>query len=125
MPTTFSGQGESAALSNDFIIKEVDARMAMRTGRAEKRIHLELPVQISRAQSLGLTELIEQATTENVSSRGIRVLTRRALPPQERLLVTPLVGSETPTPARVVYCQALAGELFGVGLRFQDEKRAT
>jgi hypothetical protein len=98
--------------------------MAMRTGRVEKRIHLEMPVQISRAQSLGLTDLIEKAITENVSSHGIRVLTRRALLPHERLLVTPLVGSEMPTPARVVYCQPLAGQLFGVGLQFEDEKTA-
>jgi hypothetical protein len=82
-----------------------------------------MPVQISRAQSLGFTDLIEKATTENVSSRGLRVLTRRALLPHERLLVTALVGSETPTRARVVYCQPLAGELFGLGLQFEEERR--
>jgi hypothetical protein len=97
--------------------------MPTRTGRVEKRIHREMPVQISRARSFGFTDLIAKATTENVSSRGIRVLTRRALLPHERLLVAALVGSETPTLARVVYCQPLAGELFGLGLQFEEEKR--
>jgi hypothetical protein len=98
--------------------------MAMRTGRVEKRMPRKMPVQISRAQSLGLTKLIEKTTTENVSSRGVRVLTRRALQSQEWLLVTLLVGSEMPRSARVVYCQPLAGELFGVGLQFEEEKTA-
>jgi hypothetical protein len=98
--------------------------MTTGTGRVEKRIHLETPMQISRAQSLGVSDLIERATTENVSSSGVRVLTRRAFRPQERLLLKPLVGGEMPKPARVVYCQALAGDLFGVGLQFQEETAA-
>lgn len=98
--------------------------MATGTGRVEKRIHVEMPMQISRAQSLGVSDLIEKAITENVSASGVRILTRRAFRPQERLLLKPLVGGEMPKPARVVYCQALAGELFGVGLQFQEEKSA-
>jgi hypothetical protein len=42
-----------------------------------------------------------------------------ALPPQERLLVTSLVGSGEPKPARVVYCQHLGEGVFGVGLQFE------
>lgn len=98
--------------------------MTTGTGRVEKRMHLKMPVQISRLQKPGHTDLIGEATTENVSSRGVRVLTRRALQPQEWLLVTPLVGSETPTRARVVYCQPHAGELFAVGLQFQEDRTA-
>lgn len=96
--------------------------MTTGTGRVEKRVHLMMPVRISRVRRPGHTDLIGPATTENVSSRGIRVLTRRALQPQEWLLVTPLVGNEMPTRARVVYCQPHAGELFAVGLQFQKEK---
>jgi hypothetical protein len=98
--------------------------MATEAGRVEKRTHLKMPVQISRGQNLGLADVIENTTTENVSSRGLRVLTRSALQPQERLWVTPLIGSEMPKPARVVYCQPVAGELFGVGLQFQEGKNA-
>jgi hypothetical protein len=96
--------------------------MATETGRVEKRSYRKIPVQISRVQSLGLTEFIENTTTENVTSRGVRVLTKRALRPEERILVTPLVGGEVPVLAQVVYCQPLAGERFGVGLQFKEEK---
>jgi PilZ domain len=98
--------------------------MAMRTGRVEKRIPLQMPVQISGAQILGPPEPIEKATTENVSTHGVRVLTKHPLPLHERLLVTSLIGSEEPKPALVVYCQPLTGDLFGVGLQFQKETTA-
>jgi PilZ domain len=94
--------------------------MATRTGRVEKRIPREMAVQISRVLSLGPAELIEKATTENVSTHGVRVLVKRALVPQERLLVISLsLGGEELIPARVVYSQPLADGLFGVGLQFE------
>jgi hypothetical protein len=96
--------------------------MATRTGRIEKRIHLEVPMQISGLQKPGFTDFPENTTSENVSTHGVRVLTKRALPPQERLLVTSLSGSEEPIPARVVYCQPLAEGVFGVGLQFEKGK---
>jgi len=95
--------------------------MATPPGRIEKRIHLQMPVEVSRMQSPGLGDFTEKATTENVSSGGIRVLIKRALLPDERLRITLLVGGERPTPARVVYCQPLAGALFGLGLQFEEE----
>jgi hypothetical protein len=93
--------------------------MSVQTGRVEKRIRLEVPVQISRLETPGITDLPEKTTTGNVSTHGIRVLTKRALPPQERLLVTSPIGSEEPIRARVVYCQPLAEGVFGVGLQFE------
>ena len=99
-----------------------DLEMATRTGRVEKRVHLEVPMQIFGLQKPGFTDLPEKTTTENISTHGVRVLTKRALPPQERLLVTSLNGSEEPMPARVVYCQPLAEGVFGVGLQFEQGK---
>ena len=93
--------------------------MATRTGRVEKRIPLEVPMQISRLQKPDPTDFAEKTTTENVSTHGLRVLTRHAILPQERLLVTSVSGSEEPKPARVVYCQPLAEGVFGVGLHFE------
>ena len=93
--------------------------MATRTGRIEKRIPIEVPMQIFRFLKPGSTDLGEKTTTENVSGHGIRVLSSRALPPQERLLVTSPMGSEEPKPARVVYCQQLREGVFGVGLQFE------
>lgn len=99
--------------------------MVTKAGRVEKRTHLKMPVQISRGQSPDLADVIENTSTENVCSRGVRVLTSHALQPREWLWVTPVVGSEMPKPARVVYCQPVAGQLFGVGLQFQEGKKAT
>jgi hypothetical protein len=98
--------------------------MATEAGRVEKRTHLKMPVQISRGRSPDLADIIENTTTENVSSRGVRLLTRRALQPREWLWITSVVGSEMPKPAQVVYCQPVVGELFGVGLQFQEGKKA-
>ena len=100
--------------------------MATWTGRVEKRIPLELPLQISGLKSLGLADLIEKTTgtTENVSTHGVRILTKRALLPQERLLVTSLIVREEPIPARVVYCEPLAGGVFAVGLQLQKAQLA-
>ena len=100
--------------------------MATRTGRVEKRTLLAVPMQLSRLQRQGSADLAEKTITENVSTHGVRVLTKRAVPPQERLLVASLVGNEEPIPARVVYCQPLAGGVFGVGLQFEqrEEKAA-
>jgi hypothetical protein len=93
--------------------------MATWTGRVEKRIPLERPLQISGLKSLGLADLIEKTTTENVSTHGVRILTKRALLPQERLLVTSLSAREEPIPARVVYCEPLAEGVFAVGLQLE------
>jgi hypothetical protein len=95
--------------------------MASRTGRFEKRIHRGVPMRIL-LQKPGSTDLLENATTENVSPHGARVLISRALPPQERLLVTSLSGNEEAKPARVVYCEPLAEGVFGVGLQFEKGK---
>jgi len=96
--------------------------MATRTGRVEKRVRRQVLMQISSLQKRGSRDLTEKTTTENISTHGVRILTKRALPPQERLLVTSLIGKEEPIPARVVYCQPLAAGVFGVGLRFEKEE---
>jgi len=102
--------------------------MATRTGRVEKRIRLEVPMEISSLQKLDPTDPAEKTTAENVSARGVRVLTKHAWSPQERLLVTSLtspIGNERSMPARVVYCQPLAEGVFGVGLQFEKGKATT
>lgn len=93
--------------------------MATRTGRVEKRVPREMAMQISGVQGLGPADLIEKARTENVSTHGVRVLTKRALLPEERLFIISLSAAEEPIPARVVYCQPLGEGVFGVGLQFE------
>lgn len=86
----------------------------MWTGRLERRTPLAVLLQVARTQTPGD---VEMATTENVSARGARVLTRRPLLPDEQVLVT-LRGGRIPFEARVVYCRPLPRGLFGVGLHF-------
>jgi len=89
--------------------------MSLRSGRLEKRIRLAVPVEIT---SLQYPSANEQATTENVCSLGIRVLTQQARELNERLMISSL-GGDLRTLARVVYCQRLPNGHFGVGMQFQ------
>lgn len=91
--------------------------MLAQSGRVEKRLRLAVPVQISSVLDATLTE---QTTTENVSSRGIRILTQRAMELKDRRWVKSIDG-DLQTLAHVVYCQRLTEGCFGVGLQFQGE----
>ena len=57
------------------------------------------------------------ASTENVSSRGMRVQTDRPWKPDTRLVVETSRGERSER-ARVVYCETLSGTTFAVGLVF-------
>lgn len=83
-------------------------------GRLEKRIRLTVPLELSSLQDPSATE---RTTTENVSSLGVRVLTRRSKERNERLLIKSL-ADDLRALARVVYCQRLADRRFGVGISF-------
>jgi hypothetical protein len=91
--------------------------MPARSGRIEKRIRLEVPVQISSLKDPGATE---RTTTENVCSLGMRILSQRFRASDERLMISSLIG-DLRTLAEVVYCQRLPDGRFGVGLRFQRQ----
>ena len=86
------------------------------TGRIEKRIRQAVPVQIASLQN---PSAMERTTTENVCSIGARVLSQAAKEPNERLLISSLVG-DLRSLARVVYCQRLPDGRFGIGLQFQE-----
>jgi hypothetical protein len=86
--------------------------MSVSSGRSEKRTPVELAVLLS---SLNERPFKERAFTENVSSRGLRAITKRIWQPGARLLVSFDVES-VPGLARVVYCQRLANKRFAVGL---------
>ena len=86
--------------------------MSERSGRLEKRIRLAAPVEILNPQNPAAAE---RTTTENVSSLGMRVLTRRARDLNERLMIRSL-GGDLQTLARVVYCQRVAENRFALGL---------
>jgi hypothetical protein len=90
--------------------------MSTKTGRVEKRTQIAVSVELWGTQDRGHGE---KALTENVSARGARVVTQRALQTQEGLLLN-LMGNSSRTQARVIYCQPLASGLFSVGLHFLE-----
>ena len=84
--------------------------------RAEKRIPMEVGVQIcGNEQAPG----VETTFTENVSSRGARVVTVRRWQPDDRVTILSLPGDFRAT-ARVAYCQSLRGDGFAIGVEFLE-----
>jgi hypothetical protein len=86
--------------------------------RCERRIPMEVGVHISGHVVLPGTET---TFTENVSSRGARVLTTRPWKPNDRLMLATLTGSFRSL-ARVTYCELVPKGEFAVGLEFLEPK---
>ena len=61
----------------------------------------------------------ETTFTENVSSRGARVLSVRRWKRNDRLMITSLTGSFQSV-ARVAYCELMPDAGFAVGLEFLE-----
>ncbi len=83
-------------------------------GRAEKRMRLSVPLELSKLQ---YPSDAERTVTENICSIGARVLSWRSMEPDERLMVR-FLEVNVRTQARVVYCQRLSHGQFGLGLQF-------
>jgi hypothetical protein len=90
--------------------------MFLRSGRRERRTRLAVAVQISSFREPAAKG---RTITENVCSRGLRILTDRQMGPDETLLVSCTTG-DVRVQARVVYCQRLPDGRFAVGLHFQE-----
>lgn len=76
---------------------------------------MEIPVYLV---SLKMPRTTERVLTENVSSHGARVVTKRRWQPGEDEWITPLSG-QFQLPAQVIYCEPLANGRFCVGLDFR------
>lgn len=92
----------------------------MRKPNAAKRLEKRLPMEVA-VQIAGNTQVpgVETTFTENVSSRGARVMTVRRWQPEDRLTLTSLPGDFRAL-ARVAYCQPLRGDGFAIGLEFLE-----
>ena len=86
--------------------------------RREPRVPMEVGVQISGHAGL---PGIESTFTENVSSRGARVLSTRRWKPGDQITIATLTGSFRAM-ARVAYCQFVPKSGFAVGLEFVEPK---
>ncbi len=84
--------------------------------RRETRIPMEVGVHITGHPALPGTET---TFTENVSSRGARVLSTRRWNPGDRLTISTLTGAFRSI-ARVAYCQLIPESGFAVGLEFVE-----
>jgi len=90
--------------------------MSWQEGRIEKRIRLAVPVELFKSEDPANSE---RTITENVCAHGARVLSRRAMQPNERLMVSLAEGDQR-IQARVVYCKRLPDGRVGVGLQFTE-----
>jgi len=89
---------------------------AFNAQRIEKRIPMEVAVHLSgNPQAPG----VEMTFTEDVSSRGARVVTVRRWQPDDHVVIASLPGDFRAT-ARVAYCQPRRGEGFAIGLEFLE-----
>ena len=84
--------------------------------RMENRIPMAVAIQISGNLRL---PGIEMTFTENVSTRGARILTQRAWRRNERVTVASAPGDFT-SRARVAYCERLCETGFAIGLEFLE-----
>ena len=84
--------------------------------RAEHRMPMSVAVHLSGHQQI---PGVETAFTENVSSRGARVISERRWRTEGRLNIALLPGDFRAN-ARVAYCHPLQDEGFAVGLEFLE-----
>ena len=86
--------------------------MSILAGRCEKRKPIELAAVLSRVNQ-GF--YMESTFTENKSSHGLRVITKKTWRPGARLVVR-FAEDDVEEEASVVYCQRLGNKKFAVGL---------
>lgn len=86
----------------------------MLKGRKHERHTTKMLVQLSNIDEPLVSEL---ASTENVSPKGVRVITERSWNPGSLVLVKSSNG-ELWARARAVYCQPISPKGYAVGLDF-------
>jgi hypothetical protein len=82
--------------------------------RAEERIAMKVMALLVRRDG---TLRVETGFTEDISSRGVRVVLTSKWTLDETIVVT-LPGFHFTSVARVAYCDSLGAERFGIGLEF-------
>ena len=93
-------------------------RQAFSFNRVERRIPMDIPVVLDGHRQM---PGVESTFTENVSSRGARVVSTRRWEHGERLTFASRTG-EFRSSARVAYCQPLQGDGFAIGVEFLEPK---
>ena len=83
----------------------------------EKRLPIIVVVCLKWAEREG-THGEERTYTDNISAHGARVFSRHPQQPGDDVMITPI--KEGTTCGRVVYCEMLADDRYGIGVKFQD-----
>jgi hypothetical protein len=89
-------------------------RQAYQVQRGENRVPMKVTVLLAGKHSM---MEVEKVFTENVSSRGVRVISTCQWLIDDTLLVA-LPGVHFTSAARVTYCDPLGDGRFGTGLQF-------
>jgi hypothetical protein len=89
--------------------------MSMKGQRIWRRQSVAVPVWITSLDNGGVFEL---TMTENISPRGVRVVTRKCWNTYEQVLVS--APPEFSSVARIVYCQPLPSEDFALGISLKN-----
>ena len=71
-----------------------------------------MAVMLTSPERVSRTEL---TLTQNISDRGARVFTKQVWSPNESLVIKSL-EADLESEARVIYCQALRGRVYAVGI---------
>ena len=87
-------------------------------GRSEARLALTMAVCLVNTKDSDAEELVY---TENVSSSGVRAVSKRRWQPGEDHRIVPMsVGVHLPV--RIIYCHPITKNSFGVGLKLHGSR---
>jgi hypothetical protein len=87
------------------------------TGRMERRLPIIVVVRLTNSPPAS-ADSEEKTYTDNISLRGARIFSKHAWQPGDALQVTPLNGYSAC--GKVVYCQRLTDDRYGIGVNFRD-----
>jgi len=87
------------------------------SGRMERRLPIIVVLRLAKPDSAG-TDGEEKTFTDNISAHGARVFSNHAWQLGDLVRLTPL--NEDAACGKVVYCQKLPDDRYGIGVKFQD-----
>lgn len=88
------------------------------SGRFERRLPIIVVVRLAPAEPAS-TAGDEKTYTDNISAHGARLFSRRRWQTGDDVTVTP--RNEEAASGKVVYCQLLADDHYGIGVKFQND----
>ena len=86
------------------------------SGRMKRRLPIIVVVRLAPVVSAATDG--ERTFTDNISAQGARVFSKHAWPLGDLVRLTPL--NEDAACGRVIYCQQLPDNRYGIGVKFQD-----